>query len=311
MKLAFFDDFRLGVVAGDKVADVTDVVKDIPRLAPQDVMRGVIERFDTLKGKLAEAAAKAQGKPMSQVKFRPPLPKPENIICMAVNYMEDGTLPEPAPINAFMKSPSAIIGDGDTMVLPDLAASIFEGEAEIAVVIGKRASHVKAADAMSYVFGYMNFIDGSARGVVPPTNVFYQMKSRDTFAPIGPYIVTADEIKDPQKVQIKLTNNGVVMQNFNTDDMAHKIPRCIEWVTSIHTMQPGDVLATGTNHRGLNSFMDGDKIELSCEGCGTLHITVRDDHKRTWARITRLQHKQSGAEGVHTKQTGGKYAPAK
>jgi len=118
---------------------------------------------------------------------------------MAVNYMEDGTLPEPAPMNAFMKSPSAIIGDGDTMILPDMAVTIFEGEAELAVVIGKRASHVKAADAMSYVFGYTNFIDGSARGVVPPTNVFYQMKSRDTFAPIGPYIVTADEIKDPHK----------------------------------------------------------------------------------------------------------------
>jgi 2-keto-4-pentenoate hydratase/2-oxohepta-3-ene-1,7-dioic acid hydratase in catechol pathway len=230
---------------------------------------------------------------------------------MAVNYMEDGSLAEPAPINAFMKSPSAIIGDGDTMVLPDMAATIFEGEAELAVVIGKRASHVKATDAMSYVFGYTNFIDGSARGVVPPTNVFYQMKSRDTFAPIGPYIVTADEIKDPHKLQIRLTNNGVVMQNFNTDDMAHKIPRCIEWVTSIHTLQPGDILATGTNHRGLNPFMDGDKIELTCEGCGTLHITVRDDLKRTWSRITRLQHKQSGAEGVHTKQTSGKYAPSK
>ena len=164
---------------------------------------------------------------------------------------------------------------------------------------------------MSYVFGYTNFIDGSARGVVPPTNVFYQMKSRDTFAPIGPYIVTADEIKDPHKLQVRLTNNGVVMQNFNTDDMAHKIPHCIEWVTSIHALQPGDILATGTNHRGLNPFMDGDKIELICEGCGTLHITVRDDLKRAWSRITRLQHKQSGAEGVHTRQTGGKYAPAK
>ena len=185
---------------------------------------------------------------------------------MAVNYMEDGTLPEPAPINAFMKSPSSIIGDGDTMVLPDMAASVFEGEAELAVVIGKKASHVKATDAMKYVFGYTNFIDGSARGVVPPTNVFYQMKSRDTFAPIGPYIVTADEIKNVDKMQVRLTNNGTVMQNFNTDDMAHKIPRCIEWVTSIHTLLPGDILATGTNHRGLNPFMDGDKIELDLRG---------------------------------------------
>jgi 2-keto-4-pentenoate hydratase/2-oxohepta-3-ene-1,7-dioic acid hydratase in catechol pathway len=306
MKLAFFDDYRLGIVSGDTVVDVTDVVKDIPRLGPQDVMRGLIERFDSYKDKLA--AAKGQGKPLSQVKLRPPLPRPSSIICMAVNYMEDGTLPEPAPINAFMKVPGSIIGDGDTMVLPDMPASVFEGEAELAVVIGRKATNVKAADAMSYVFGYTNFIDGSARGVVPPTNVFYQMKARDTFAPIGPYIVTADEIKDPHKLQIKLTNNGVLMQNFNTDDMAHKIPRCIEWVTSIHTLEPGDIVATGTNHRGLNPFMDGDKIELTCEGCGTLRITVRDDLKRTWARITRLQHKESGAEGVHTKQTGGKYA---
>jgi len=311
MKLAFFDDFKLGVVADDSIVEVTDAVKDISRLGPQDVMRGVIERFDALKGKLADAAAKGERKPAAQVRFRAPLPRPENIICMAVNYMEDGTLAEPAPINAFMKSPSAIIGDGDTMLLPDMGASIFEGEAELAVVIGKRASHVKAADAMSYIFGYANFIDGSARGVVPPTNVFYQMKSRDTFAPIGPYIVTADEIKDPHKLQIRLSNNGVVMQNFNTDDMAHKIPRCIEWVTSIHTLQPGDILATGTNHRGLNPFMDGDQIELTCEGCWTLHIRVRDPLKRTWSRITRLQHKESGADGVHTKQTGGKYALAK
>jgi 2-keto-4-pentenoate hydratase/2-oxohepta-3-ene-1,7-dioic acid hydratase in catechol pathway len=310
MKLAFFDNYKLGVVVGDNIVDVSGAVKGIKALGPQDVIRGVIEKWSAYKSKFAAAAKKGKGKPLSKVKLRPPLPRPENIICMAVNYMEDGTLPEPAPINAFMKSPSSIIGDGDTMVLPDMAASVFEGEAELAIVIGKKASHVRAADAMKYVFGYTNFIDGSARGVVPPTNVFYQMKSRDTFAPIGPYIVTADEIKNVGKMQIRLTNNGKVMQNFNTDDMAHKVPRCIEWVTSIHTLLPGDILATGTNHRGLNPFMDGDKIELTCEGLGTLHIKIKDQHKRTWARITRLAHKESGAQGVHTPQTGGKYAPA-
>jgi 2-keto-4-pentenoate hydratase/2-oxohepta-3-ene-1,7-dioic acid hydratase in catechol pathway len=308
MKLAFFDDYKLGVVVDDKIIDVSSATKGIKALGPQDVIRGVIEQWSTYKDKLAKAAKKGKAKPLAKAKLRPPLPKPENIICMAVNYMEDGTLAEPAPINAFMKSPSSVIGDRGVMELPDMAATIFEGEAEIAVVIGRKATKVKAADAMRYVFGYTNFIDGSARGVVPPTNVFYQMKSRDTFAPIGPYIVTKDEIKNPQKLQITLTNNGVVYQNFNTDDMAHKIPRCIEWVTSIHTLLPGDILATGTNHRGLNPFMDGDKIELTTEGCGTLHITVRDPLKRTWARITRLKHKESGGEGPHTKQTGGKYA---
>ena len=92
------------------------------------------------------------------VSLRPPLPKPGNIVCMAVNYMENGTLKEAAPINAFHKAPGAIIGPGDAMVLPDVPASIFEGEAEMAVVIGKRAKNVSQADAMKHIFGYINFI---------------------------------------------------------------------------------------------------------------------------------------------------------
>jgi 2-keto-4-pentenoate hydratase/2-oxohepta-3-ene-1,7-dioic acid hydratase in catechol pathway len=311
MKLAYFDDYRLGVVTGDSVVDVSSVVQGISHLGPHDLINGLIERFAEYRPKLEDAVARGQGKPVAGVQVRPPLPRPINIDCMAVNYMEDGTLKEPAPINGFHKSPSAVIGPGDTMVLPDVPAGIFEGEAELAVVIGKRASHVRAADAMDYVFGYTNFIDGSARALPPPGNVFYQMKSRDTFAPIGPYLVTKDEIRDPQKLQVRLWVNGTLKQNFNTDDMAHNIPRCIEWVTSIHTLEPGDILATGTNHRGLSAFQDGDVVELECEGLERLRINVRDDLKRTWARTMRLEHKEKGAEGAFTPQLTGKYAAKK
>jgi 2-keto-4-pentenoate hydratase/2-oxohepta-3-ene-1,7-dioic acid hydratase in catechol pathway len=307
----FGDDFRLGVLnSQQQVVDVSDVVKDIPHLDPQDLIRGVIERFDEYRSRLQNAAQSGQGQPVDRVRIRPPLPHPTNIICMAVNYMEDGTRSEPAPINAFMKSPSAIIGQGDTMVLPDIPATIFEGEAEIALVIGKRASKVSQADAMSYIFGYVNFIDGSARGVQPAAQSFYQMKSRETFAPIGPFLVTADEIPDVNNVQVKLWNNGTLYQNYNTSDMAHKIPRCIEWVTAIHTLEPGDILATGTNHRGLNPYMDGDVVELECEGLGRLRFNVRDDLKRTWARETRLQRQEQGHDSP-TPQVGGKYAEVK
>ena len=311
MKLMYFDDFKLGVLKGDAVVDVSAVVKDIPHTGPHNLINGLIERFAEYRQKLEAAVASGQGIPLAKVRVRPPLPKPTNIDCMAVNYMEDGTLKEPAPINGFHKSPSAVIGHGDTMVLPDVPGAIFEGEAEMALVIGKRASHVSAADAMKYVFGYVNFIDGSARGLPPAGNVFYQMKSRDTFAPMGPYLVTADEIADPQHLQIQLSVNGKVKQNFNTSDMAHKIPRCIEWVTSIHALEPGDVLATGTNHRGLSSFQDGDTVELETEGLGKLSIRIRDELKRTWARDTRLEHKEKGLEGPFTPQLSGKYAPAK
>jgi 2-keto-4-pentenoate hydratase/2-oxohepta-3-ene-1,7-dioic acid hydratase in catechol pathway len=306
MKLAFFDDYKLGVVRGVRIVDVSAAVREIPHLEPHDLINNLIARFEDYRKQLEETSA-GGGVPLSSVKLQPPLPKPGNIVCMAVNYMENGTRKEPAPINAFHKAPTSVLGPGGTMILPDVPATIFEGEAELAVVVGRHASHVRAADAMDYVFGYTNFIDGSARGI-PPTS-FFAMKSRDTFAPIGPYLVTKDEIPDPHKVPVKLWNNGVLMQDFNTDDMAHNIPRCIEWVTSIHALEPGDILATGTNHRGLNAFMDGDTIELECGEIGKLTIKVRDSLKRTWSRETRLERQQKGFDSP-TPQIGGKYAPS-
>ena len=308
MKILFFDDFKLGVLKADGVVDVSETVRDIPHMGPHDLINALIARFADYRQPLEAAVARGQAIPLGRVRIRPPLPKPFNVDCMAVNYMEDGTRTEPAPINAFHKSPGAIIGDGDTMVLPDVPATIFEGEAEVALVIGKRASHVRAAEAMSYVFGYMNFIDGSARGLPPSGNTFYQMKSRDTFAPIGPYLVTADEVPDPHRLAVRLWVNGVLKQNFNTSDMAHKIPRCIEWVTSIHTLEPGDLLATGTNHRGLSAFQNGDLVELETEGLGRLRVNVRDDLKRTWARETRLERQEKSLEGT-TPQLTGKHTP--
>jgi 2-keto-4-pentenoate hydratase/2-oxohepta-3-ene-1,7-dioic acid hydratase in catechol pathway len=308
MKIMFFNDYRLGILNGDNVIDVMDVVRDIPRVHAQDLIRAVIERFEEYRPKLEKASAQGKGVAVSSVRIRPPLPKPYNIDCMAVNYMEDGTRSEPAPINAFHKSPSSVIGNGDTMVLPEVPATIFEGEAEVALVIGKRASNVKAADAMPYIFGYMNFIDGSARGLPPAGNSFYQMKSRETFCPIGPYIVTADEIPDPHQLQVKLWVNGDLKQNFNTSDMAHKIPRCIEWVSSIHAIEAGDILATGTNHRGLSAFQDGDVVEIETEKLGRLKFNVKDDLKRTWGRDTRLDRQNKKLEPPTTPQLTGKYA---
>ena len=244
MKLLYFDDFRLGVLKDTAVVDVSSVVRGIPSTGPHNLISGLIERFSEYRARLEDAARSDTGIPVGKVRIRAPLPKPYNIDCMAVNYMEDGTRTEPAPINAFHKSPNAVIGDGDTMVLPDVPATIFEGEAEVAVVIGRHASNVAAADAMRYVFGYVNFIDGSARGLLPTGNTFYQMKSRATFAPMGPYLVTADEIPDPQNLKVRLWVNGELKQDFNTSDMAHKIARCIEWVSAIHPLEPGDVLAT-------------------------------------------------------------------
>ena len=305
MRLVMFNDYKLGVLKGDAVVDVSAAVADIPRTGPGDLMSVLIARFDSYKAKLQAAADAGAGVPLASVTLRAPLPKPGNIVCMAVNYMENGTLKEAAPINAFHKAPTAIIGPGDTMVLPDVPASIFAGEAEMAIVIGKRAKNVSQADAMKHIFGYINFIDGSARGLPPQS--FFHMKSRDTFAPIGPWLVTADEIADPQKLGIKLWVNGTLKQDFNTDDMAHKIARCIEWVSHCHTLEPGDILATGTNHRGLSSFQHGDTVELETQGLGKLSFKVHDDLKRTWGRDPRLERAEKGLSATAPQLTG-KYA---
>ena len=309
MKLLYFNDYRLGVLKGDRVVDVTQVVLNVPHTGPGNLINGVIERWADLRGPIDKAAGSGSGLPVSQVKIRSPLPKPVNIDCMAVNYMEDGTRKEAAPINAFLKSPNCVVGHGETVVLPDIAFSIFEGEAELAVVIGRRAKNVPASRAMEHVFGYTCFIDGSARDATTLGNSFYQVKSRDTFAPIGPYIVTADEIKDPHKLQVRLSVNGVVKQNYNTSDMANKIPRCIEWISGIHELEPGDVLATGTNHRGLSALQNGDTVELEIDGLGKLVVKIQDDLSRTWARETRLEREQKGLKG-YTPQLTGKYAKA-
>ncbi|HIA81035.1 MAG TPA: FAA hydrolase family protein [Rhodospirillales bacterium] len=309
MKIIFFDDFRLGVLSGDQVVDVSDKVTDIPMVGPHDLINGLIENFENYRSVFEAVAASGDGVPLDGVRIRPPLPRPINIDCMAVNYMEDGTRSEPAPINAFTKAPNSIIGPDDTMVLQDIPATVFEGEAELGVVIGRRCYQVSEAEAMDYVFGYINLIDGSARGLPPAGNVFFQMKARETFTPIGPYLVTKEEISDPQSLPIKLWVNGNLMQDFNTDDMAHSITRCIEWISHVHALEPGDIIATGTNHGGLNPFHDGDVVELECEGLGRLKINIRDDLKRTWERTTRLKRMEKGLEPPHAPQLTGKYAP--
>ena len=307
MKLAYFNNFQLGILTDKGLVDVSHIIMDIPHTNPGNLMNGLIENFENYRSKLETAAEKGVAFPLDSIKIQPPLPKPGAIDCMAVNYMENGTLKEKPQINGFHKSPSAIIGNGDTMILPDVPATIFEGEAELGLIIGKRASNVSESDAMDHVFGYLNFIDGSARGLPPDRNVFFQVKSRATFAPIGPFIVTADEIPDPQNLSVKLWVNGELKQDFNTNDMAHKIPKAISWLSSIHALEPGDLIATGTNHRGLSSFQHGDKIELEVEGLGRLSINVQDDLGRTWGRETRLERKNAGYE-TPTPQLTGKYA---
>ena len=212
MRLVMFNDFVPGVLDGNRVVDISPAVSEIPHMSPQELMSGIIADFDSLRGNIDDLVSSSDGVDRTEVRLRPPLPKPTQIVAMAANYMEHGARSAPALINAFLKSSNSIIGDGDTLVLPDAPANIFHHEAELGLVIGSEAAHVNAEDAYQYIFGYVNFIDGSARGLGGSS--FFQGKSWDTFGPVGPCIVTADEIDDPMDLNIRLWVNGNLRQDF-------------------------------------------------------------------------------------------------
>ncbi|MBI4199380.1 MAG: fumarylacetoacetate hydrolase family protein [Chloroflexi bacterium] len=285
MKLAFFNDFVLGVVRGDRIFDVTRAVQEVPHVGPHDLISRLIEQFPQHQSLLEQAAGSGQGTPLQQVRLRAPLPKPGKILCMAGNYRETGTVKEPRPFNAFLKSPNGVVGDGDTVALPKAQAPVFHHEAELGLVVGKRASQIKPEEAREHIFGWVNFIDVSARGLGPPnSDTYFWTKSWHTFAPMGPYLVTTDEVQDPQNLPVKLWVSGELRQDFSTSDMAHSIAETLAWASMITTLNPGDVLALGTNHQGLGALQDGDQVEMETTGLGRLRVTVADPLKRQWPR---------------------------
>jgi 2-keto-4-pentenoate hydratase/2-oxohepta-3-ene-1,7-dioic acid hydratase in catechol pathway len=299
-----------GLLTETGVVDVSAVVR--PNHTPQLVMEGIIDDFEKLRPALGKHVHSATPTPLSAVRLRAPLPRPHKILCAIANYWEHAQRAA-RPLNMFMKNPDAVVGPGDTIELPAYTDPwIFMHEAELALVMRGPSKMINCESWREAVFGYTCFVDVTARGEGRRTwpasqPMSWLGKSFDTFAPIGPYLVTKDEIADPQEVPIKLWVNGELKQDFNTNDMAHKIPRCIEWISSIHTLEPGDIVATGTNHRGLSAFMDGDVVELECTGLGRLKFNIRDTLQRKWLRETRLDRQRKGQEGP-TPQVSGKHA---
>jgi 2-keto-4-pentenoate hydratase/2-oxohepta-3-ene-1,7-dioic acid hydratase in catechol pathway len=285
MKLVLYNDYRLGVIQDNRVVDVMAVFAGLRFRRPQEMMEELITNWEDVKPKIDEAVRGKEGVPLNRVRLRAPLPRPSKLICAAVNYLEFGQR-EPAVLDAFLKSPSAIIGSGDTCELPPVPATIFHHEPELAFVVGKRATKVSQDDALSYIFGYCNFLDMSARGLQGAVgNSFFLGKCWDTFAPMGPALVTADEIPVPQNIRIRLWNNDEPRHDFSTSDMAHPILELVSEFSKITTLEPGDVVATGVNHQQIGAVQDGDVIRMEVEELGpSLVIRISDPSKREWPR---------------------------
>jgi 2-keto-4-pentenoate hydratase/2-oxohepta-3-ene-1,7-dioic acid hydratase in catechol pathway len=185
---------------------------------------------------------------MEKITMMAPIPRPPKIICIGLNYRdhaEEGKMAIPEVPTVFSKYPTAVTGHGQPIVLPKNSAKP-DYEAEFVVVIGKRGRHVPEEKWLDYVFGYTMMNDVSARDFQMATSQWMMGKTFDTFAPFGPAIVTADEVADPHSLEISLTLSGEVMQNSSTANMIFKLPTLIAFLSSVFTLEPGDIIATGT-----------------------------------------------------------------
>ncbi|MBI4338672.1 MAG: fumarylacetoacetate hydrolase family protein [Chloroflexi bacterium] len=294
MKLVLFQqsgrisDARVypGILMPDGVVNIAPAVTGLERSSPQQVMQDLINSFDGLRPTLERLAATADRIPLANVRLRAPLPRPGKILGCIGNYWEHMQR-EPRPLNMFLKNPDAVIGPGDTVVLPRFTEPyVFQHEAELGIVIKGPAKEVALADHRNAIFGYTCVIDVSARAEGRSTwrSGSWMGKSFDTFAPIGPCIVTADEIPDPNNLDAKFWDNGQLRHDYNTNDMEHRVPELIQFATTIMTLNSGDIIACGTNHEGLGPLQDGDLGEFEIQGIGRLTIHVSDPLKRTWER---------------------------
>ncbi len=212
-----------------------------------------------------------------------PVPRPGKLICIGLNYRDhaaESKMAIPEKPVVFSKFATAVIAPGEPVVLPATSAQV-DYEAELAVVIGRRAKHVRADSALDYVLGYTAFNDVSARDFQFSDGQWQRGKSCDTFAPMGGYILTADEVPDPHTLSIKLRLNGKTMQDSNTNQLIFGVPQLIAFLSETITLEPGDVIATGTPSgvgfaRKPPVFLrDGDVMEVEIEKLGTLSNPVK------------------------------------
>jgi len=229
-------------------------------------------------------ATKEPSLPLKQVKLSAPVNRPGKIIAIGLNYAEhaaEGQRDNPEQPLIFAKFPSAVIGPDEDITWSSKVTAKVDFEAELAVVIGEKTSSCKAEEALSKVLGYTCGNDVSARDLQFGDKQWVRGKSLDTFCPLGPWLVTADELKDPQKLAIRSRLNGNLMQESNTSNMIFPVAELVSFLSYHFTLEPGDLIMTGTPS-GVGVFRDpplfmkdGDIIEIEIEGIGTLKNCCR------------------------------------
>lgn len=280
MRLSVIDDFRPAVWASDEeLVDVTSLIGE--QVEPTRRMTALIAGWDTMAGRVAELLATGPRLPAARATLRAPQPGPGQIVAAPVNYhrhqqemggeagvYQGATIETIETYVGFLKASSSIVGPDRPIELP-FADRRTDYEGELGVVIGRTASCVSSARALDYVFGYVPLLDITLRG---PEDRSYR-KSFDTFTAIGPWIVTADEVEDPDRLELELRLNGEVRQHATTADLIYGVRRLVATYSEAMTLSPGDLIATGTP-QGVGEIVPDDEIDLSIEAVGHLRMRV-------------------------------------
>jgi 2-keto-4-pentenoate hydratase/2-oxohepta-3-ene-1,7-dioic acid hydratase in catechol pathway len=283
MKLCRFDDNRLGLVRGDEVLDVTPVIARLPAQRwPLPKGDPLIAALDELRPHIETEAKRAIARPLSQVTLLSPVANPSKIVCAPVNYkrhLEEARadaeihhqkqVEEIQRVGLFLKATSALVGPSAGVALRYLDRR-NDHEVELALVIGKAADRVKAADALQYVAAYAIGLDMTIRG--PEERSL--RKSGDSYCVLGPWMVTADEFTHPDRRELSITVNGEPRQKANTKDLVLGLGTLIELASSFYTLLPGDILLSGTPE-GVGPVRPGDVMDAAIDGIGAMRVEVR------------------------------------
>ena len=290
MNICRFNDDRLGLVEGDQVFDVTEALSVIPAQRwPLKFGDPLIANLPAVRAEIARLRDGATALPLTGVTLLSPVSWPTKVLAAPANYRKhveqdtldpgvdhgahrDAVINLDRPVDTyglFLKAPSSVVGPADGVQLP-FSDRRTDHEVELAVIIGREARHVRAADAHDYIAGYAIGLDITVRG----TEERSFRKSADSFSVLGPWLTTADMIPDAEDLQIALSVNGIERQNSSTGAMTVGIAELIEIASRVYTLYPGDVLMTGTPE-GVGAIVPGDLITARCSSIGSFEIAVR------------------------------------
>lgn len=283
MKLVSFNDYQVGAIDGDQIVNLSGAIPAVLDCMPQFRMNWLIENWASVQPKVKKLLPSGTRASISAVKLLTPVPKPPHVFAAPANYRKHiGELGSRSVSKGrsareqgfFLKAPGSVTGPSDAIELPH-SERRFDHESELAVIIGKHGRNIPRAEAFDFVFGYSCLIDATMR--IEPGVAEEERSMRKSFlgfTPVGPYLVTKDEVSDPQALDNRLWVNGDLRQSANTRDMIVSIAELIELISSVLPIQPGDIIASGTPE-GVGPIAVGDIVKIAMDGVGEMEVAVR------------------------------------